>query len=215
MSNPHKLILFVECLLLFFVAPASLYLFRHHLAFRIIWVVMVLAIFCAAVLWKSPAFETRRLFSLARMGSHGKAILATFVLPAAMMTVYAWFFLHERFVSFPAERPKTWLIFFFLYPILAAFPQEVVFRAFFFHRYRKLFAHPAALILASSASFSLAHFLYANPVAPALSFFGGLLFSWRYWNTGSLPAAAFEHGLWGNFLFTVGIGWFFYSGAIQ
>ncbi len=28
-------------------------------------------------------------------------------------------------------------------------------------------------------------------------------------------AVSIEHALWGNFLFTVGIGWFFYSGAIR
>ncbi len=84
----------------------------------------------------------------------------------------------------------------------------------FFHRYRSLFPNPAMLILVNGLSFGLAHILYANWVAPLLASAGGWLFAWRYHVTGSLMAVGIEHALWGNFLFTVGLGWFFYSGAI-
>lgn len=63
--------------------------------------------------------------------------------------------------------------------------------------------------------FFLAHMLYGNWLAPVLSAFGGLLFAFRYSRSRSTIIAAIEHGLWGNYLFTVGYGWFFYSGAIQ
>ena len=96
------------------------------------------------------------------------------------------------------------------YPLLAALPQAI-----FFHRYRRLFPHPGLMILASALSFGLAHLIYANWVAPLPSFLGGLLFGWRYVNPRFLLAVSIEHTLWGNFLFTVGIGWFFYSGAIR
>jgi membrane protease YdiL (CAAX protease family) len=118
-------------------------------------------------------------------------------------------------MAFPRDNPTRWAVVLLLYPLLAALPQEVFFRCFFFHRYRQLFPCPTLMILASALSFSLAHLLYANWIAPLLSFLGGLLFGWRYWQTRSLLAVSIEHALWGNFLFTVGIGWFFYSGAIR
>jgi hypothetical protein len=42
---------------------------------------------------------------------------------------------------------------------------------------------------------------------------GGLLFSWSYQQSGSLALTCIEHALFGNFLFTAGLGEFFYHGA--
>jgi membrane protease YdiL (CAAX protease family) len=66
----------------------------------------------------------------------------------------------------------------------------------------------------NAISFSLAHLFYSNWVALLLSFLGGYLFAWRYHRSQSLPLVSLEHALWGDFLFTVGLGWYFYSGAI-
>ncbi len=71
------------------------------------------------------------------------------------------------------------------------------------------------MIVVSAVRFGRAHLLYANGVPPLLSFPEGLLFGWRYVHTRSLLAVSIEHTLWGNHMFTVGIGWFFYSGTIR
>ena len=103
-----------------------------------------------------------------------------------------------------------------LYPALLVLPQELLFRCFFFHRYESLFGGKTwLLILCNAASFGLSHLFYGNWIAPTLSFVGGLLFAWRYATTRSLAAVSLEHALWGNYLFTIGIGWYFYSGAIS
>jgi hypothetical protein len=47
-----------------------------------------------------------------------------------------------------------------------------------------------------------------------LSMLGGWLFAYRYHRTGSVFAVSLEHGLWGDFLFTVGLGRYLYSGSI-
>jgi membrane protease YdiL (CAAX protease family) len=67
----------------------------------------------------------------------------------------------------------------------------------------------------NALSFGLSHLFYGNWVAPVLAFFGGLLFAWRYQTSRSLGTVVIEHALWGDFLFTTGIGWYFYSGAIR
>lgn len=59
------------------------------------------------------------------------------------------------------------------------------------------------------------HIFYANWMASLLSMFGGWLFSYRYTKTKSLIAISLEHGFGGDFLFTIGIGWYFYSGSIR
>jgi len=86
---------------------------------------------------------------------------------------------------------------------------------FFFERYDLLFPNRHMLILFNGVSFGLFHLFYGNWVAPIMSTFGGCLFAYRYHVSRSLPIVTVEHGLWGNFLFSVGLGWYFYSGAIH
>jgi membrane protease YdiL (CAAX protease family) len=102
-----------------------------------------------------------------------------------------------------------------VYSAISAPPQEFVYRKFFFERYRSLFNSPGRLILVNALSFGLGHAVYGNWIAPVLSTFGGLLFAYRYHRTGFTLVVGIEHALWGNFIFTSGIGWYFYSGAIQ
>jgi membrane protease YdiL (CAAX protease family) len=45
-----------------------------------------------------------------------------------------------------------------------------------------------------------------------LSFFGGLIFAWRYLRTNSFWAVALEHALYGNLIFTIGLGVYFFTG---
>jgi hypothetical protein len=47
-----------------------------------------------------------------------------------------------------------------------------------------------------------------------MSFVGGLLFAYTFTRARSLPLVALEHGLWGDWLFTLGLGSYFYGGHI-
>jgi hypothetical protein len=95
-----------------------------------------------------------------------------------------------------------------LYPVLSVYQQSLVYRGFFSHRYRDLFPHPAALIAASAVAFSFVHIVFRNPIAVSFTLAGGLLFAWRYYQSGSLFTSAFEP-LYGCLRFTIGSGEFF------
>jgi hypothetical protein len=56
--------------------------------------------------------------------------------------------------------------------------------------------------------------IFRNPLAVGLTMLGGILFAWCYWETGSLFTAGFEHALYGCWLFTVGLGQYFYRRAL-
>jgi hypothetical protein len=43
---------------------------------------------------------------------------------------------------------------------------------------------------------------------------GGVHFGRTYAKTGSTLQVTLEHGLWGWLAFTIGLGWYVYSGAI-
>ncbi len=120
----------------------------------------------------------------------------------------------DRLFSLLYERPSFVPVLLVAYPILSAFPQELVFCTFFFARYHIFFKTEKRLIVASAIVFAYAHILYINPVAPALSLLGGLVFAMTYAKTKSLALVTIEHGLYGNALFLIGLGWYFYSGAV-
>ncbi len=70
------------------------------------------------------------------------------------------------------------------------------------------------MIVASAAAFAFLHIIFRNPLAVALTFAGGLLFAARYAETDSLATSCFEHALYGCWLFTLGLGQYFYHGTI-
>jgi len=54
-----------------------------------------------------------------------------------------------------------------------------------------------------------------NWVATLLAAIGGLVFAVIYRRSGSLLQFALEHSLWGAFLFTLGMGVYFYGGSLR
>jgi membrane protease YdiL (CAAX protease family) len=203
-----------ECALLFLLLPILLVPLRAEVAVRVIPATLAAAACCTLVLLASARFDRRRLWRTRHLRRHLAAMLALFVPAGLLLLALTYRCLRAHFLAFPAGKPLIWLLVMGLYPVLAAYPQEVIFRGFFFHRYGKLFPNKGLLLLASSCSFALAHLFFANWIAPVLAFFGGLLFGYRYLQSDSILIAGIEHALWGNCLFTLGIGWFFYGGAV-
>ena len=113
--------------------------------------------------------------------------------------------------AFARRAPWIYLAVLVLYPWLSAFPQEVVWRSFLFHRYRPLLGDGVGRVAASALLFAFLHVVYGNAVAPALSLVGGWLFARTFARTRSLWLVTIEHALYGLWLFTVGLGRFFYQ----
>lgn len=116
------------------------------------------------------------------------------------------------FLRLPRERPQVLLIIWIFYPWVSAYPQEVTHRVFFWHRYEALFPGRWTLIVCNALLFSWMHALFWNWVALVMTFFGGLLFAYTYDRTRSGLAAGIEHGLYGAWCFTIGLGWFVFAG---
>jgi len=121
----------------------------------------------------------------------------------------------ESFFAFPRERPGLWLLVMALYPFLSVYPQELMYRTFLWHRYRSLHGESrSGFLLLSSVLYSFVHVVYGNWLAIFMTFAGGLLFARTYWRTRSLIAVWIEHSLWGNLIFTLGLGPYFYQGPV-
>ena len=120
-----------------------------------------------------------------------------------------------RLFEFPRERPGLWLAVVALYPILSVAPQTVLYRTLLVHRYAPLFTRRATLILAGGLAFGFAHVLFRNAIAPALTLAGGLVLMAAFTRHRSTPLSWLEHSLYGISVFTVGLGRWFYGGAIE
>jgi hypothetical protein len=166
---------------------------------------------------RDRSFNRHALWNLSSLPTQLPSILTAFVLAALLIWVGVRQFAPQLEWIFVRERPGLWAIVMLLYPILSVYPQALLYRAFFLNRYASLFpAGPAGqwmLILSSAAAFAFLHIIFRNSLAVTLTFAGGILFAWRYEQTNSLATSAFEHALYGCWLFTVGLGQYFYHGA--
>jgi hypothetical protein len=115
-------------------------------------------------------------------------------------------------LKFPADDPLRWCAVLVLYPLVAVYPQELFYRAFFLERYGSLFRSRRLRFVVNGLFFGWSHLLFGNWVAVVLSAVGGVIFADTYERTRSLRLVCFEHALYGNLMFTVGLGEFFYSG---
>lgn len=143
-----------------------------------------------------------------------KPMLIRFAFAALGMFVFLFIYDPDKLFGLMNCNPAFIPVLLTAYPVLSAFPQELVFCTFFFARYHVFFGTGKGLILASAIIFAYAHILYINPVAPTLSLLGGLIFAMTYARTKSLALVTIEHGLYGNALFLIGLGWYFYSGSV-
>ena len=137
-------------------------------------------------------------------------ILARFVLLAALMTVFVIHFFPQMFFSLPRQHPLFWLLILLLYPLLSALVQEIVFRAFFAYRFESRIPNRSLFLLSNAILFAYIHSVFGNAIAVVFSFIGALLFMSTYLKTRSVAMSTIEHSLYGNLVFTLGIGQFFY-----
>lgn len=195
---------------LFVLAPSAL-------AFAPGWIVIPAILagagLCLSLLLRDRGFDRRRLWNAGALGDGLPRLAVRTFIGCLGLLALVLLLRPQALFSLPRTRPGIWLIVMVAYPVLSAFPQEIIFRTFFLHRYGPLFARPGAALVASGALFGYAHLVLHNLPAVLLSAIGGWLFAFTYLRTRSTFVAALEHAVYGCFLFTAGLGPLFYGGA--
>jgi hypothetical protein len=208
-----RVLLVIEFLFLFVVLPLAYRLSPVRFpGLPLLWVVAGYA------LWRlltDPHFSRDRLWKFAALPAHLPAMLSIFAAIALGLWIAVRHFAPHLQWNLPREHPGFWAIVMVAYPVLSVYPQGLLYRAFFFARYAPIFPARWEMILASAAAFAFLHIIFHNSIAVGLTFAGGILFALRYAQTGSLAASSFEHALYGCWLFTVGLGPYFYHGTIS
>jgi uncharacterized protein len=208
--------LLAEFLALFLVQPLALFFLPARIPpIPLLW---AWCLFCLVLLYRDPTFPRRQLWNTAPLRAQLPSILILFVIAAALTAFAVIHFAPQTLFDMPRTHTRLWAAVIIFYPILSVWPQGVIYRIFILHRYQQLLQmkaqdHPAAtwpLTLLSATAFSLMHIVFHNWIAVALTFPGGILFARRCQSTRSHPVSCFEHALYGCFLFTIGLGSYFY-----
>jgi membrane protease YdiL (CAAX protease family) len=123
-----------------------------------------------------------------------------------LTTLYVWAFDKSNLFSVILNKPLMWIAILFIYSLFSVYPQELIYRTFFFQRYETLFKSKELLIFINAIVFCLAHLFFKNTLVLALTFIGGLLFGMTFYKSKSTLFVTIEHAIYGCWLFTVGMG---------
>ena len=209
-----NILLAIEFLLLCVVLPTVIIV--NRLAPYMLLFLWLAALYCAYHLWKGSsknfAKDTWKWHAVNK--ENMMKIIPRWLLACAGMWLFMYFYDPSKLFIILYERPMALPMIFLLYPLLSALPQELIFCSFFFHRYKPFMNSDVTRIIASAMVFAYAHVLYINWVAPLFSFIGGLIFAHTYAKTRSLALVTVEHALYGNAMFLIGMGHYFWSGAV-
>lgn len=205
------------CLELAIIAFAIPVLMIGHIErgaiFTALW---IMALYCGFIYRRLlPNVTARQVWDGAalRDWSLWKPILKRFAVSALAMTALLFAVNPEKFLELPTERTLLWCMVMVFYPTISVIPQEFIFRSFFMERYKLLFAGKWPMIAASAVTFGFAHIVLQNWIAVALTAVGGYYFASTYHKRPSMALVWAEHALYGCFIFTIGLGFYFYSGA--
>lgn len=175
----------------------------------------VLAGYALVMLLIDPTFDRKNLWRWSAVRGELSTMLLLFVAGIVTMSLLLWIVAPDRFFELIRQRPAVWVIVMLAYPVLSVYPQELLYRAYFFHRFAALFRSRWMMILASAVLFCWAHILFQHWIPLVSTLIGGLIFAWRYDRTRSLASVSIEHAMYGQLIFTIGLGAYFYEGTIR
>ncbi|NVK57265.1 MAG: CPBP family intramembrane metalloprotease [Alteromonadaceae bacterium] len=169
-------------------------------------VLAAVSVICVWILIADSTFRRVRLWNWQAGKPHLLASLKLFFPWALAMAAIVYWWLPDSFLQWPVEQTSLWLLTLLMYPLLSVIPQEIIYRTFFFHRYKAILPTHFQRLGASTLLFGFAHAIYGNWLAVALSGVGGAMFGVRYLQSRSTAVVVIEHSVWGCFLFTIGLG---------
>lgn len=206
-----KFFLVLEFIFLFLALPLILFFLSPIPVLPFLWIV---ALWCLFILKKETKISNEKFFSFKGIREVFKSMYLQFIGITAFLIILILFFMPDKIFLLVRENPIFWLVIMISYPILSVYPQELVYRVFFFYRYKEYFQNKNIFLLVNSFIFGYMHILFHNWIAVLLTFGGGFIFAKLYEKTNSLMILFIAHSLYGCMIFTIGLGEYFYTGTI-
>lgn len=170
----------------------------------------LLVVFVAALIYllRSKSFS-RKEFGLNGYNEWGKLAIRLLITGVILLGLTLLFTPNRLFVL-PKTNPRLWVMIMVFYPIWSAFTQELIYRPFFFFRYKPLFKSKTLLAVTNGLLFGFLHIIFKNWIAVIGSSIIGIVWALTYTKHRSLLVVAIEHSVVGGMLYTLGLGYFFY-----
>lgn len=204
--------LYLELLFVFICLPAILATAhaQRPMLYLSLW---IMSFFAAWILYRNRTVTWDAIWQgTGWSAAQKRAALLRFMVTALATGLLLYFFYPQYFLSFPRQKPLMWAMVMVMYPLLSVIAQEFVFRSFFLRRYAPLFPQVWMLYAANVFCFGFLHIVLHNWIAPMVSALGGIIFTYGYHQHRSLKWVAIEHAAYGCMIFTLGLGYFFFSG---
>jgi membrane protease YdiL (CAAX protease family) len=209
----RKLLLALECGALFIAGPAAGA--AGLLPVLVIPILLLMAMICWAVLRFDHKIHLRQLLRPRVPAREWRRVLVIYLVALPCLLGLLWVIKPEALFTLMIQHTKIWLLILVAYPLVSVFPQELIYRSFFFERYRPLFGSGFGMVLISAVLFGFAHLIFHNWVAVVLTMLGACLFGTTYQRTSSLLLVCVEHALYGCAAFTIGYGEFFFDKSMR
>ncbi|RED49543.1 CPBP family glutamic-type intramembrane protease [Seonamhaeicola aphaedonensis] len=194
----------IEFFLVFVLAPVSFTI--SYLPIMIKMIIGLLGFFYVVFILIKVEKLKFQIFSNLRWKRFWKTTLIKFVVIVGVTTVFVWITNKELLFNVLVNKPKMWVGIVFIYSLLSVYPQELVYRTFFFQRYQCLIKNDKFFLFLNAIMFSLGHLFFKNTLVIVLTFLGGVLFASTFYRTNSTLLVSIEHAIYGCWLFTVGMG---------
>jgi membrane protease YdiL (CAAX protease family) len=194
---------FLEFFIVFILTPISFTLNYS------IWLKLAIGIFgFIYVVFVLLKIENKKfkIASHLNWNSFWKQTAVKLIVIALLTTLFVYFTDKESLYQVLINKPLKWMLILFVYSVFSVYPQELIYRTFFFQRFQSLFKNQNLFIFMNAIVFSLAHLFFRNTFVLIITFLGGILFALTYSKTKSTLMVSIEHALYGCWLFTVGMG---------
>ncbi|MDU0355871.1 hypothetical protein RS130_20040 [Paraglaciecola aquimarina] len=153
-SGATNAFLWLELIALFLLTPVVL-AWHIHIAIKLCCVVVALT-YCVVISRRQGLFVRASLIGTKwHYFTQGMALrLIAFMVISTMLIGY---FLPEALFSVVRKNPLMWVAVSIFYALFSVYPQEFVYRVFFFKRYQNLVSNPYLFTFVNACLFSLAH----------------------------------------------------------
>ncbi len=210
----HKIQKQIEFLSLYLIMPILLAVFSPSKRIAIPVLLIATGPTILLIKSKSNAHKTPVFFQNEKPESVGKYLAIIFT-RFAITSAILWFLLAQINPDIVFNLPKRswtrWMFIMLAYPLFSVVPQVLIYRVLFVKRYSELFANKTVMLLVGTTIFSLAHLMFKSIVILSFTFAGGFIFLRSYQKNQSIWINILEHSLYGNMLFTLGWGRYFFQ----
>ncbi|MEN8199051.1 MAG: CPBP family intramembrane glutamic endopeptidase [Thermodesulfobacteriota bacterium] len=205
-ADLSRLALAVEFITLFIAGPLALALLFQHV--NPVPFLLLGGVAATMYLLRDKGFVRSSFGNLSSLKQQVQRITLIFLLLTLLAIIGIAGVCPDYLFFCPRNNTTFWIITIISYPLLSVYPQEVIYRAFLFRRYQKLFPERQSMIHASALVFAFGHIIFGNLIAIILTLAGGYLFAYTYQRSQSILTASVEHALYGCLVFTIGLGRF-------